>query len=86
MRSELVFAAMAYVSNRFLLTRLVSKATRKLHRPNTRIQGTTNDVFVRCGRANPIADGPNAGYWQSSFSHSTVGDPIIRRKSRASAA
>jgi hypothetical protein len=86
MRSELVFAAMAYVSNRFLLTRLVSKATRKLHRPNTRIQDTTNDVFVRCGRTNPIADGPYAGYWQSLFSYPTVGDPIIRRKSRASAA
>ncbi len=46
MRSELVFNAMAYVSN-FLLTKLASMATRKLHRPNTRIQDTTNDAFVR---------------------------------------
>jgi len=54
MRSELVFGAMAYVSNRYLLTGLASKATRKLHRPNTRIQETTNDVLVRFSRATPI--------------------------------
>jgi hypothetical protein len=41
MRSELVFGAMAHISNRFLLTKLASKATRKLHKPNTRIQDTT---------------------------------------------
>jgi hypothetical protein len=55
MRSELVFNAMVHVSNRFLLTKLASKATRKLHRPNTRIQDTTNDAFVRFSRTNPIA-------------------------------
>jgi hypothetical protein len=54
MRSELVFGAMAYVSNRFLLTKLASKATRKFHRPNTRIQDTANDVFVHFSRASPI--------------------------------
>lgn len=54
MRSELIFGAMAYISNRFLLTNLTAKATRKLHRPNSRIQDTTNDVFVRFSRANPI--------------------------------
>jgi hypothetical protein len=55
MRSELVFGAMAHISNRFLLTKLASKATRKLHKPNTRIQDTANDVFVRFSRASPIA-------------------------------
>jgi hypothetical protein len=55
MRSELVFGAMAHIPNRFLLTKLASKATRKFHKPNTRIQDTTNDVFVRFSRANPIA-------------------------------
>ena len=58
MRSDLVFGATAYVSNRFLLTKLAAKATRKLHRPNTRIQETMNDVFVRFGRANPMAVAP----------------------------
>ena len=55
MRSELVFGAMAHVPNRFLLTKLASKAVRKLHRPNTRIQNTANDVFARFTHANPIA-------------------------------
>jgi hypothetical protein len=55
MRSELVFGATTYVSNRFLLTRLASKAIRKLHKPNMRIEDTTNDVFVRFIHANPLA-------------------------------
>jgi len=54
MRSELVFGASAHVSNRFLLTKLAARATRKFHRPNTRIQDTTNDVFVRLSRSSPI--------------------------------
>jgi hypothetical protein len=55
MRSEMVFDAMAHVSNRYLLTRLASTATRKLHRPNTRIQETMNEVLVRFSRVSPIA-------------------------------
>jgi hypothetical protein len=55
MRSELVFRAMTYVSNRFLLTKVAAKATRKFHRPNTRIQDTTNQVLGRFRHANPLA-------------------------------
>jgi hypothetical protein len=55
MRSALVFGATRYVSNRFLLTRLASKAIRKLHKPNTRIADTTNDVFIRFSHSNPLA-------------------------------
>lgn len=47
MRSDLVFDATAHVSNRYVLTMLAAKATRKLHRPNTRIQDTANDAFAR---------------------------------------
>jgi len=54
MRSELVFCALRQVSGRYLLTKVAAKATRKLHRPNTRIQETTNDVLVRFSRRNPI--------------------------------
>lgn len=54
MRSELVFGAMAHVSNRFLLTKLAAKGTRKFHKPHTRIQDTMNEVFVRFSRSNPI--------------------------------
>jgi len=64
MRSELVFEAMTHVSNRFLLAKVASKATRKLHRPNSRIQETMNDVFVRFSYANPIASArhPETGH------------------------
>jgi hypothetical protein len=54
MRSKLVFGATAHASNRYLLTMLASKATRKLHRPNTRIQETTNEVLLRFSRVSPI--------------------------------
>ena len=56
MRSELVFGAMKYVSNRYLLTRIAAKATRKLHRPYTRIEDTLNDVLVRFNQADPLAN------------------------------
>jgi hypothetical protein len=66
MRSELVFGAMTYISHRYLLTMLAARATRKFHRPNTRIQDTTNDVFDRFTRANPIAAVRHVGNLQSS--------------------
>ena len=55
MRSDLIFGALTQVPGRFQLTRLAAKATRKFHRPNTRIQDTTNDVLVRFGRRRRIA-------------------------------
>jgi hypothetical protein len=55
MRSDLVFGAMTYVPNRYLLTRLASKAAREMHKPGVRIEDTTDDVLVRFSRANPIA-------------------------------
>jgi hypothetical protein len=53
MRSDLVFGALSHVSNRYQLCQLASKATRKLHKPNTRLQDTTNEVLVRFHSANP---------------------------------
>jgi hypothetical protein len=47
MRADLVLMALAQESNRYSLTRLIAKATRKLHRPNTRLQDTMNDAFER---------------------------------------
>jgi len=49
MRSDLIYDALDTVSNRYLLCQLVSKATRKFHKPNTRVQDTMNDVLVRVG-------------------------------------
>ena len=65
MRSELVFGAMTYVSNRFLLTRVAAKAIRRLHRPNTRVQDTANEVLELFTRANPLAGVPYTGNLQS---------------------
>jgi hypothetical protein len=47
MRSDLIFGALAHVENRYTLCQLASKATRKLHKPNTRLQDTTNEVLDR---------------------------------------
>jgi hypothetical protein len=55
MRSDLVFGALSHVSNRYQLCQLASKATRKLHKPNTRLQDTTNEVLVRFHTSNPSA-------------------------------
>ena len=51
MRSELVFEAVTTLRNRYMLCQLASKATRKFHKPNTRIQDTTNEVLLRIGDA-----------------------------------
>jgi hypothetical protein len=56
MRSERVFAAMTYVPNRFLLAKLAAAATRKFHRPNTRIQETMDEVLLHFSEANPMAE------------------------------
>ena len=53
MRSDLVFGALSHVSNRYQLCQLASKATRKLHKPNTRLQDTTNEVLGRFQFNNP---------------------------------
>jgi hypothetical protein len=53
MRSDLVFGALSHVSNRYQLCQLASKATRMLHKPNTRLQDTTNEVLVHFHGTNP---------------------------------
>jgi hypothetical protein len=55
MRSDLIFGALAHVKNRYQLCQLASKATRKLHKPNTRLQDTTNEVLVRFHESDPAA-------------------------------
>ena len=47
MRSDLIFGALTHVTNRYQLCQLAAKATRKLHKPNTRLQDTTNEVLDR---------------------------------------
>ena len=58
MRSDLIFGALTHVTNRYELCQLASKATRKLHKPNTRLQDTMNDVLVRFRESSPAAAVP----------------------------
>jgi hypothetical protein len=53
MRSSLIFDTLHTLQNRYMLCQLASKATRKFHRPNTRIQETMNDVLGRIARSKP---------------------------------
>jgi hypothetical protein len=77
MRSELVFGAMTYVSNRFLLTRVAATATRKLHRGNSRIQDTANEVFGRFRHANPLPVVPCIGNLEPPLAVAQAGhDPF----------
>ncbi len=46
-RSDMIFEALHTLRNRYMLCQLASKATRKFHRPNTRIQETMNEVLDR---------------------------------------
>lgn len=55
MRSDLVFGAYSHTPNRYQLCLLVAKRARKLHTPRTRLQETTNDVFVLLYRSSAIA-------------------------------
>ena len=55
MRSDLVFRANAQVPDRYKLCQLANKATRKLHRTNSRLPDTINDVLIRFHEANPEA-------------------------------
>ena len=75
MRSELICGAMTNVSNRFLLTRLASKATRCFHRPNTRIEDTVNEVLARFTHAQPLAGVSYTGNLQS-FPSATQEDTL----------
>ena len=56
MRSDLIYDALETVPNRYLLCQVASKATRKFHKPNTRIQETTNEVLQRFGNAGGEPD------------------------------
>jgi hypothetical protein len=51
MRSDRVFEALQTLQNRYMLCQLASKATRRFHKPNTRIQETMNEVLERIAGA-----------------------------------
>ena len=53
MRSDLVFDALAYTSNRYELCKVVAKGSRECHVPSTRLEDTTNDVLVLLRSTTP---------------------------------
>jgi hypothetical protein len=61
MRSVLVFRALAQVSNRYRLCKIATTATRKFHRPNSRLQDTINEVLISFHQTNPQAEAANEG-------------------------
>ena len=61
MRSDLIYGALTHISNRYQLCQLASKATRKLHKPNTRLQDTTNEVLDRFKDTVPMDGTAEAG-------------------------
>jgi hypothetical protein len=81
MRSELVFGAIRENPNRYLLVKLASKAARRLHRPNTRIQDTTNSAFVWLRRGASFK--PSGSHSSADFGTAAV-VPIGKRRRSAS--
>jgi hypothetical protein len=53
MRSELVHTVVNREPNRYALCHLIAKATRALHRPNTRLQNTTNEALQLLSQEEP---------------------------------
>jgi len=56
MRSDLIYDALTTLPNRYMLCQVASKATRKFHKPNSRIQETMNEVLQRFGTARGKSD------------------------------
>jgi hypothetical protein len=81
MRSELVFRAITHVPNRFLLAKILARASRGFHKPGTRIEDTTNAVLERFGCANPIADQQPVRASANASLHPSTPRPVIRHKS-----
>jgi len=54
-RSEMVLAAERTLPNRYVLCRVLATATRKFHKPATRIEDTTDALLRRIAKANAAA-------------------------------
>ena len=82
MRADLVFGSVAHVANRFQLCQLAAKATRKLHKPHTRLEDTMSDVLTRLHKPGGAVSVSSAILHTPVFpgvSHA----PVIRSEPRA---
>ncbi len=59
-RSELVFATLVHVPNRYRLCQLTAKGARKLHKPNERMQDTVNEVLMIFDGSSTAVSVPSA--------------------------
>ncbi len=66
MRSELVYRAVVHIQCRYQLCQVTAQATRKMHRPNCRIQDTMNDVLNLLHKSSTEAGGRSAGARQAA--------------------
>ena len=55
-RTELVFEVQVWALNRFMLCRLVARATHRLEKVSGRIQITVKDVVTLFGHADPVSE------------------------------
>lgn len=74
MRSELVFRALVQVSNRYRLCQLTTKATRKFHKPHSRLPETISEVMSHFHRTNPQA---------KTFDQAPAAPPMQKRRPAA---
>lgn len=56
MRSDLIHAALTNVPSRYLLVNAASRATRLLHRPQTQVSETVNEVLIFFHDHKPIVE------------------------------
>jgi hypothetical protein len=73
MRSELIYGAMTHTGNRFLLCRLVSLTTQRMH-TGARVPDTINEALLRLGELSATAlDGSHAEETKASTTASAPG-------------
>ncbi len=78
MRSDLIFDALTHVSNRYQLCRLAATATRRLHKPRSRIQDTMNDVLMRFSKSSPVQEPQAAHLLKKSEEHEALAETWLK--------
>jgi len=75
MRAHIVLAALQ-TQDRFTLCHLAFKSIRKLHKPSTRIQDTTNDVLQRLAGAEGFQVGADSANATSAIASEPLAEAV----------
>ena len=78
MRSDLIFDALTHMSNRYRLCRLAATATRRLHKPRTRIQDTMNCVLMRFSKSSPVHGPQTLHLLKESEGHEALAETWLK--------